>query len=184
MEDSTNDTGPNAGRPGQQRQQRQPRDARVPLGEREARNGTLLVVEDNADDVELMLRALKRNGITNPVVALRDGVQALDYLHSRGEYKDRPVERPEVVLLDLKLPRVGGLEVLADMKADRDLKVLPVVVLTSSVDERDVRQAYELGANSYLCKPGDFAGLLRVMGVLSTYWLEMVVPPPDTLTPA
>jgi CheY-like chemotaxis protein len=181
MEDSIDDTGPKEDQSGQQSR---PRDARAPFAERDVRNGIVLLVEDNTDDVELMLRALRRNGVTNSVVALRDGVQALDYLHSRGEYKDRPVERPEIVLLDLKLPRVGGLEVLAQLKADRDLKVLPVVVLTSSVDERDVQQAYELGANSYLCKPGDFAGLLRVMGVLSTYWLEMVVPPPDTLAPA
>lgn len=181
MQDSTNDFGPNAD---QHHRRPELRAAREPLGQGEPRPGTVLVVEDNADDVELMLRAMKRNGITNRVVALRDGVQALDYLHGRGEYRDSPVERPEVVLLDLKLPRVSGLEVLADVKADSDLKVLPVVVLTSSTDERDVRRAYELGANSYLCKPDDFAGLLRLMSVLGTYWLEMVEPPPDTRAPA
>jgi CheY-like chemotaxis protein len=181
MEDSINDTGPKADRSGQQSR---PRDARAPFAERDLRNGIVLLVEDNADDVELMMRALRRNGFTNPVIALRDGVQALDYLHGRGEYKGRPVERPDVVLLDLKLPRIGGLEVLADLKADRDLKVLPVVVLTSSSDERDVRQAYELGANSYFRKPGDFADLTRVIDVVGTYWLEMVELPPDRPTPA
>jgi CheY-like chemotaxis protein len=175
------DTGPKART---SRELHQPRDARAQTGEIDLRPGTMLVVEDNADDIELTMRALKRNGVTNPVVALRDGALALDYLHRRGEYKDRPVEHPEVVLLDLKLPRVGGFEVLAHMKADSDLKVLPVVVLTSSSDERDVRQAYELGANSYLCKPGDFADLVRVMKVLSTYWLGIVEPPPDTGAPA
>jgi two-component system response regulator len=148
------------------------------------RTGTVLVVEDNTDDIELTLRALKRNGVTNPVVAVRDGVEALDYLRRQGKYEGRPAERPEVVLLDLKLPRVDGLEVLAQMKADHALRVLPVVVLTSSGDERDVQRAYELGANSYLCKPGDFAGLLHVMSVLSTYWLGMVEPPPDAHKPA
>ena len=175
------ETGP---KPGQSRQSQQPRDARAQTGEHDLRPGTVLVVEDNADDIELTMRALKRNGITNPVVALRDGAQALDYLRRRGEYKDRPAEHPAMVLLDLKLPRVGGLEVLAQLKADSDLKVLPVVVLTSSADERDVRKAYELGANSYLCKPGDFRGLVRVMKVLSTYWLGVVEPPPDTRAPA
>jgi CheY-like chemotaxis protein len=139
----------------------------------------MLLVEDNADDVELTLRALRRNGITNPVVALRDGVEALDYLRGQGEYEERGVEQPRVVLLDLKLPRLDGLELLAQLKSDPELKVLPVVVLTSSSDERDVRRAYELGANSYVAKPGDFAGLLRVMDTLSTYWLEMVEPPPE-----
>ena len=143
------------------------------------RNGTMLLVEDNVDDVELTMRALKRNGIANPVVALRDGVEALDYLRGRGEYGGQRPGRPEVVLLDLKLPRLDGLELLAQLKADPELKVLPVVVLTSSDDERDVRRAYELGANSYLSKPGDFAGLLRVMDILATYWLEMVEPPPE-----
>ena len=160
--------------------QGQPRDARPATTGFELRPGTVLLVEDNADDVELTLRALKRNGITNPVVALRDGVQALDYLRGQGEYQDRATEQPEVVLLDLKLPRVDGLEVLAQLKSDPHLKVLPVVVLTSSSDERDVRRAYELGANSYLSKPGDFGDLLRVMGVLGTYWLGIVEPPPET----
>ena len=170
-----NDSGPHPG---------QARDARsIPSGH-DLRPGTLLLVEDNTDDIELTLRALKRNGIHNPVVSLRDGVQALDYLRGSGEYEDRPIERPDVVLLDLKLPRVDGLEVLAQLKADHELKLLPVVVLTSSADERDVRRAYELGANSYVCKPGDFAGLLRLMGVLATYWLGTVQLPPDTRAPA
>lgn len=143
------------------------------------RPGTVLLVEDNADDIELTMRALRRTGITNPVVTARDGVQALDYLRGKGEYAGRPVERPEIVLLDLKLPRIDGLEVLAQLKTDLNLKVLPVVVLTSSTDERDVQRAYELGANSYLCKPGDFADLLYVMKELGTYWLGIVIPPPN-----
>src|SRR5438105_1584370 len=136
--------------------------------------GSILLVEDNSDDIELTLRALKRNGFNNPVVTLRDGVQALDYLKRRGAYEQRQDAQPVLVLLDLKLPRVDGLEVLAEIKADPQLKSLPVVMLTSSRQERDVSKAYRLGVNSYLCKPTDFTEFLRVVSNLGKYWFHTV----------
>jgi len=140
--------------------------------------GVILLVEDNSDDVELTLRALMRSGITNPVVTVRDGAQALDYLNRRGAYQHREEPQPSLILLDLKLPRVDGLEVLEQIKADPRLKVVPVVMLTSSRHERDVTQAYQLGVNSYIRKPTDFSEFLRIAGTLGTYWFGIVELPP------
>src|SRR5437868_5914276 len=121
------------------------------------RGGTILLVEDNADDLELTLRALQRNGFTNKVVTMRDGAQALDYLNRRGAHKDRQDGQPALILLDLKLPRVDGLEVLDQIKSNPELRTVPVIMLTSSRQARDVNQAYQLGVNSYVCKPTDFS---------------------------
>lgn len=140
--------------------------------------GIILLVEDNSDDVELTLRAFKRRGFTNRVVTLRDGVQALDYLKRRGPYADVQDPQPSLILLDLKLPRVDGLEVLEQIKTDPQLKMLPVVMLTSSVHERDLTAAYTLGVNSYVCKPTDFDDLLNVVSRLGDYWFGMVELPP------
>lgn len=136
-------------------------------------DGTILLVEDNADDVELTLRALKRNGFTNKVVTMRDGVQALDYLKRRGNYKDRKDGQPTLILLDLKLPRVDGLEVLDQIKSDPDLKSVPVIMLTSSNQTRDVKEAYLLGVNSYICKPTDFSEFLGMVSHIGQYWFRI-----------
>lgn len=136
--------------------------------------GTILLVEDNTDDVELTLRALERNGFTNKVVTMRDGAQALDYLNRRGTYKDRQDSQPALILLDLKLPRVDGLEVLDQVKSNPELRAVPVIMLTSSNQPRDVNQAYRLGVNSYICKPTDFSEFLGTVSSIGQYWFRMV----------
>jgi CheY-like chemotaxis protein len=136
--------------------------------------GTILLVEDSDDDVELTLRALKRNGFTNKIVTMRDGAQALDYLNKRGTYNDRQDGKPALILLDLKLPRVDGLEVLDQIKSNPELKVVPVIMLTSSRQARDVNQAYQLGVNSYVCKPTDFSEFLRMVADIGRYWFRLV----------
>jgi two-component system response regulator len=128
----------------------------------------VLVVEDNPDDVELTLRALRRMSLTNPVRVARDGVEALEVL--LGDGTSRP-PLPRVVLLDLKLPRVGGLEVLARLRAEERTRTLPVVVLTSSREEPDVRKAYALGVNSYVVKPVEFEKFVDAVGKVGQYWL-------------
>ncbi|MBP7677164.1 MAG: response regulator, partial [Thermoanaerobaculia bacterium] len=128
----------------------------------------VLVVEDNPDDVELTLRALKRMHLTNPVRVARDGVEALEIL--LGDGTSRP-PLPRVVLLDLKLPRVGGLEVLARLREEERTRTLPVVVLTSSREEPDVRKAYALGVNSYVVKPVEFEKFVDAVGKVGQYWL-------------
>ena len=138
------------------------------------RHGTILLVEDNPDDIELTVRALKRTGLTNQIVTMRNGAQALDYLHRKGDYLNRPDGQPALILLDVKLPLVDGLEVLGQIKSDPDLKSLPVVMLTSSRQERDVMQAYKLGVNSYICKPTDFAEFQQVVNTLGRYWFRTV----------
>jgi CheY-like chemotaxis protein len=140
-------------------------------------DGAILLVEDNADDIELTLRALNRTGLTNEVVTVRDGAQALDYLRREGNYVNRAEGRPALILLDVKLPRVDGLEVLDQIKSDPDLKSLPVVMLTSSNHERDVMRAYQLGVNSYICKPTDFSEFQQVINTLGRYWFNTVVMP-------
>lgn len=134
----------------------------------------LLVVEDNPDDVELTLRAFRRASLTNPVQVARDGVEALDVL--LGEGKGR-TPLPRVVLLDLKLPRVSGLEVLARLREDERTRNLPVVVLTSSREEPDVKRAYELGVNSYVVKPVEFEKFVDAVGRVGVYWLSLNLPP-------
>ncbi|MHB9132654.1 MAG: response regulator [Armatimonadota bacterium] len=144
-------------------------------------NQTILLVEDNPDDVELTLRALKRANILNEVVVARDGVEALDYLYCTGTQAERnPCVVPAVVLLDLKLPKVGGLEVLERLRADERTRMLPVVILTSSREEQDVINSYHLGANSYIRKPVDFNQFAEAVRQLGVYWLLLNEPPPSS----
>jgi two-component system response regulator len=132
----------------------------------------VLIVEDDPDDEELALRALKKNNIANEIVVVRDGAEALEYLFSTGAYQDRDTsEMPEVILLDLKLPKVDGLEVLKRLRADRRTESIPVVVLTSSDEQRDVVESYKLGANSYVRKPVDFDQFMKAVEELGLYWL-------------
>ena len=133
--------------------------------------GTILLVEDNPDDIKLTLRAFKSNNISNDVIVAEDGVQALDYLF--GKDGNGGKELPSVVLLDLKLPRVNGMEVLQKIRADERTKLLPVVILTSSDEERDVLDGYSFGANSYVRKPVDFVEFTQAAKQLGLYWLLM-----------
>ncbi len=140
-------------------------------------NRTILLVEDNQDDELLTLRALKKNKVLNPVIVARDGVEALDYLFGRGRYTGRNInDLPIVVLLDLKLPKVDGLEVLKQIRVHNETQYLPVVILTSSREEQDIHSGYRLGANSYVCKPVDFEQFNRAVGSLGTYWVEINEP--------
>lgn len=138
----------------------------------------ILLVEDNPDDVLLTLRAFKKNNIMNEVVVANDGVEALDYLFGTGTYMDRDMSiMPEVVLLDLKLPKIDGLEVLRRLRSDQRTKLLPVVILTSSKEEKDIVDSYNLGANSYVRKPVDFTEFTIAVQQLGLYWLILNEPP-------
>lgn len=138
------------------------------------REQVILLVEDNPDDELLMLRALAKNAVAGEVVVARDGVEALDYLFSSGPYAGRDAEgMPRLILLDLKLPRLNGFEVLERLRADERTKLLPVVILTSSRERRDVLESYGLGANSYVRKPVGFEQFLEVVGQLKLYWLGL-----------
>lgn len=140
---------------------------------------TILLVEDNQDDEALSLRAFERNNIRNPVICVRDGQEALDWLFGQGAYGARnPSERPAVVLLDLKLPKVDGLEVLRRVRANPVTRLTPVVILTSSREERDRLEGYSLGANSYIQKPVDFEQFVEAIRQLGLYWLVLNEPPP------
>jgi len=138
----------------------------------------ILLVEDSADDEALTLRALRKNAIANEVVVARDGVEALDYLFGTGDYAGRDTaEQPRVVLLDLKLPRLDGLDVLKRLRADSRTRLIPVVVLTASDEEKDLLASYDLGANSYIRKPVDFARFTEAVGQLGLYWLVLNLTP-------
>jgi two-component system, response regulator len=140
----------------------------------------ILLVEDNPDDEALTLRAFDKNNITNQVVVVRDGAEALDWLFARGPYEDRNVdEHPEVILLDLKLPKVDGLEVLRRIRADDRTKLLPVIILTTSEEESDRLAGYSLGANSYIRKPVDFSQFIEAVRQLGLYWLVLNESPPE-----
>lgn len=142
---------------------------------------TILLIEDNPDDEALTLRALERNNILNKVVVVRDGAEALDYLFAQGVHGGRDSSRlPEVVLLDLKLPKIDGLEVLRRVRAEPLTRRLPVVILTSSNEERDIISGYDLGANSYIRKPVDFNQFMEAVRQLGIYWLVLNVTPPVT----
>jgi len=140
----------------------------------------ILLVEDNADDEALTLRALSRNNISNAVVVARDGEEALHYLLCTGPYAGRnPAEQPALVLLDLKLPKVDGLEVLRRLRAHSETSLIPVVILTSSREEHDRLHGYQNGANSYVRKPIDFSHFVETVRQLGLYWLVLNEPPPD-----
>jgi two-component system response regulator len=140
----------------------------------------ILLVEDNPDDEALTLRALKKNNITNKIVVARDGVEALDYLFGTGMYAGRDTgSQPELILLDLKLPKVDGFEVLTKLRADERTKLLPVVILTSSKEQHDVLNGYGLGANSYVRKPVDFQAFVDAVLQLGLYWLVLNERPAD-----
>jgi CheY-like chemotaxis protein len=140
---------------------------------------TILVVEDNADDEALLLRALKKTGLTNPIVTVKDGVEALQYVFTFGKHEFRNAQdMPAVVLIDLNLPKMGGLDVLRKMRADYRTKLVPVVIFTSSNDEQDLINGYSLGANSYVRKPVDFAKFAKAVDQLVNYWLALNEPPP------
>ena len=132
----------------------------------------ILLVEDNPRDAELTIRALKKKNLANSLFHVEDGVEALDFLFARGKYSDRDIlDAPKVVLLDLKLPRINGLEVLSAIKADQRTQSIPVVVVTSSAEDPDVKTAYQLGANSYLIKPVQFDSFMDAMVKVGIYWL-------------
>jgi len=138
----------------------------------------ILLVEDSPDDVELTLRALKKAHVANPVAVVEDGAEALDYLFGTGAHAGRDANHtPKVILLDLKLPRLSGLEVLARVRADERTRKVPVVVLTSSREDADVAAAYRLGANSYIVKPVEFEAFMHAVGEVGLYWLLLNEPP-------
>lgn len=144
------------------------------------REREILLVEDNPDDEEFTLRALQRAKVTNPVVVVHDGSAALDYLFCAGEHAGRePAGTPAVVLLDLKLPKMSGIDVLRRMRADERTRLVPVVVLTSSSQEEDIVRSYESGANSYVRKPVDFADFATAVAQLGVYWTLTNEPPPE-----
>lgn len=142
----------------------------------------ILLVEDNPDDEALTLRALKKNNIMNEVVVARDGVEALDYLFGTGKHAGRDVSvQPQVILLDLKLPKIDGLEVLKRIRTSEQTRLLPVVVLTTSNEDSDVITSYQLGVNSYIRKPVDFEQFMEAVRHLGLYWLVLNIAPPGRI---
>jgi CheY-like chemotaxis protein len=146
--------------------------------------GRILVVEDDPRDVELTLTALDEYKLANEVVLARDGKEALDYLYCREQFASRPDESPAVILLDLKLPKVNGLEVLRQIRSDERLKMIPVVVLTSSHEERDMLTSYQLGVNAYVVKPVDFHDFVNAVKELGMFWAVINQPPPGSVKKA
>jgi CheY-like chemotaxis protein len=146
--------------------------------------GRILIVEDDPKDVELTLAALDEYNLANEVVVTRDGQEALDYLYCRGKYDARPGENPAVILLDLKLPKIDGLEVLQQIKSDERVKMIPVVVLTSSHEERDMMRSYSLGVNAYVVKPVDFHEFINAVKELGIFWAIVNQPPPGSIKKA
>jgi CheY-like chemotaxis protein len=139
------------------------------------------MVEDDPKDVELTLTALEDYNLANEVVVVGDGEKALDYLHYRGEFQMRSGDNPAVILLDLKLPKIDGLEVLKEVKSDQKLKLIPVVVLTSSKEERDMVASYKLGVNAYVVKPVDFHEFVNAIKELGAFWAVINEPPPGSM---
>jgi len=143
--------------------------------------GRILLVEDDAKDVELTLTALEEYNLANEVIVARDGEEALEYLYSRGKFKTRSSDNPAVMLLDLKLPKVDGLEVLKQIKSEEKLRMIPVVVLTSSKEERDMVASYRLGVNAYVVKPVDFHEFVNAIKELGVFWAVINEPPPGSI---
>ena len=143
--------------------------------------GRILMVEDDPNDVELTLTALAEYNLANEVVVTRDGAEALDYLYSRGSFAGRSTDNPAVLLLDLKLPKVDGLQVLKQIKSDENLRMIPVVVLTSSREERDMVESYRLGVNAYVVKPVDFHEFVNAIKELGVFWAVINQPPPGSI---
>jgi CheY-like chemotaxis protein len=139
---------------------------------------TILLAEDNANDVELTLAALRENNLINPVVVARDGLEALDYLLQRDRYADRVSGNPALLLLDLKMPKVDGIEVLRAVKSDARFKTIPIVVLTSSREEQDLVNSYDLGVNAYVVKPVAFQDFVQAVKLLGGFWAILNEPPP------
>ncbi len=143
------------------------------------KKSTILLVEDNPDDEALTKRALKKDNIINEIIVARDGAEALDYLYGKGSYKDRNMSiQPELIILDLKLPKIDGIEVLRKIRSERKTKLLPVIILTSSNEEKDLIDSYSLGANSYIRKPVDFDQFIKAAKQLKLYWLVLNESPP------
>ncbi len=143
--------------------------------------GRILMVEDDPRDIELTLSALEEYNLGNEVIVTRDGEEALDYLYCRGAFQGRTTDNPAVLLLDLKLPKVDGLEVLQQIKSDERLKMIPVVVLTSSREERDLVTSYKLGVNAYVVKPVDFHEFVNAIKELGIFWAIINEPPPGSI---
>ena len=143
--------------------------------------GRILLVEDDHRDVELSMTALEEYNLANEVVIARDGQQALDYLYCRGSFEKRIRENPAVILLDLKLPKINGLEVLQQIRSDERLKMIPVVVLTSSQEEKDMVRSYALGVNAYVVKPVDFHEFINAVKELGVFWAIINEPPPGSV---
>ena len=143
--------------------------------------GRILIVEDDPKDVELTLTALEEYNLANEVVVTRDGEEALDYLYCRGNFTTRTNDNPAVLLLDLKLPKIDGLEVLQQIKSDEKLRMIPVVVLTSSREEKDMVASYKLGVNAYVVKPVDFHEFVNAIKELGVFWAVINEPPPGSV---
>jgi CheY-like chemotaxis protein len=141
----------------------------------------ILIAEDNPNDVELTLNALAEHNLANDVVVARDGVEALDYLHFRGRFANRPSGNPVVIFLDLKMPRMDGLEALSHIKKDPGLRSIPVVILTSSAEEQDIVESYNLGVNAYVVKPVEFDKFMEAVKQLGLFWVLINEPPPGSV---
>jgi two-component system response regulator len=138
----------------------------------------IILIEDNPDDAALAIRALKKQNLANKLIHLKDGAEALDFIYGRGAYSERSIiNTPRVILLDLKMPKVNGLEVLEKLKSDMSTKHIPVVILTSSAEDPDIKECYKLGANSYIVKPVDFDNFAKTVVDLGLYWMVLNRPP-------
>ncbi len=139
----------------------------------------ILLVEDDPNDVELTIEAFKEYNLSNEILVVRDGAEALDYLYHRGEFIQEPARNPVVILLDLKMPKVDGIQVLRQIKSDKDLQTIPVVILTSSRESHDLETCYQLGANAYVVKPVKFSDFVEAVKQIGVFWALINVPPPD-----
>jgi CheY-like chemotaxis protein len=141
----------------------------------------ILLVEDDPKDIELTLAALEEYNLSNEIVVARDGAEALDYLYRRGEFKQRPDGNPVVILLDLKMPKLDGVQVLQQLMADEQLRLIPVVILTSSRESRDLKECYKLGANAYVVKPVRFTEFIEAVKQIGIFWMLINESPPNNL---